>query len=444
MGPSSERPSGSPASASEPSAAPPAELLDLRLVLADDDPVRAEAIAHDLRSRGAEVLVTDLEPSDARLSRMRAADPAVLLVGEAQLQETGYALVRRMQRDARLRWTSLLLAQWSELWRDDTVASDSLSTALRRLVEPERELRGKAASAEQFESRLEIVGPARTLRALGAVHQGLRVTVSSPRLEVELDLADGLVVGALARPPQDDGEPLEGTEALAGLLQLDSGRVEVTRVAHPARANVMASLDMALGIADGEAPALRRSPPVAEIDFGGPPSLPSIPVSPWSPGVSGAPFSLRTSASESPAPPPQLLPPAGAAAGAAAPPSLELSPIDHRLRAVLQVDDSGPSPSLLAVVGCLMLLQLLWIGLLVASSIPSPGSPLVPVRGAEAPLAEGSSVEDGEGIPSAPALRGAQPQLTPGPEPSGPEPPEPARPEPARPEPEPRGQPPLR
>jgi hypothetical protein len=53
------------------------------------------------------------------------------------------------------------------------------------------------------------------------------------------------------------------------------------------------------------------------------------------------------------------------------------------------VDESGPSPSLIAVIGCLMLLQLLWIGLLVASSIPSPGSPLVPVRGSEAPLAAG-------------------------------------------------------
>lgn len=91
--------------------APTAELLGLRVVLADDDPGRSEAIAHDLRSRGADVLVTDLDPNDVRMARMRAADPAVLLVGEAQLQATGYALVRRMQRDVRLRWTSLLLAE---------------------------------------------------------------------------------------------------------------------------------------------------------------------------------------------------------------------------------------------------------------------------------------------------------------------------------------------
>ncbi|NLE86947.1 MAG: DUF4388 domain-containing protein, partial [Myxococcales bacterium] len=247
--------------------APTAELLGLRVVLADDDPGRSEAIAHDLRSRGADVLVTDLDPNDVRMARMRAADPAVLLVGEAQLQATGYALVRRMQRDVRLRWTSLLLAEWSELWSDsavsdsavsdsavsDSAVSDSLATALKRLTEPERELRTKAEASEPFEAQLETIGPARTLRALGAVPAGLRVTVSTPLLEVELDLADGLVVGALARPAQGGGQHLEGTEALAGLLQLDRGRVRIERVAHPARANVMASLDMALSLADGEA-----------------------------------------------------------------------------------------------------------------------------------------------------------------------------------------------
>src|SRR5690606_16002617 len=137
------------------------------------------------------------------------------------------------------------------------------------------------------------------LRALGAVPAGLRVTVSTPLLEVELDLADGLVVGALARPAQGGGQHLEGTEALAGLLQLDRGRVRIERVAHPARANVMASLDMALSLADGEAdgeapaprPVPRPAPTTAEVDFAGPPSLPSIPVGPWSPDASAVPFS---------------------------------------------------------------------------------------------------------------------------------------------------------
>src|SRR5690606_126302 len=145
--------------------------------------------------------------------------------------------------------------------------------------------------------------------------------------------------------------------------------------------------------ADGEAPAPRPvprpAPTTAEVDFAGPPSLPSIPVGPWSPDASAVPFSLSTSTSESTAPPPQRLPSASDESPPSAPPSLELSPIDLRLRAILQVDESGPSPSLIAVIGCLMLLQLLWIGLLVPSSIPSPGSPLVPVRGSAAPLAAG-------------------------------------------------------
>ena len=44
--------------------------------------------------------------------------PEVLLIGEAQVKGQGYELLRRMRRDTRLRWVSLLVVRWDEIWSD--------------------------------------------------------------------------------------------------------------------------------------------------------------------------------------------------------------------------------------------------------------------------------------------------------------------------------------
>jgi tetratricopeptide (TPR) repeat protein/DNA-binding response OmpR family regulator len=440
----------STASAAE--AAADVELGGLRVVLADGNAARAEAVAHELRRHGAEVIVTDLDPSEARFTQIRLADPSVLLLGEEHLQsETGYELVRRMRTDTRLRWASLLVVRWSELWQDErTPAVERLASALHGLAAPENELLDQAQELDCFDTRLETVGPARTLRALGTAGLGLRVTITNPRLQTELDLAQGLVVGALGRTLAAPERTLEGVEALAALLQLSSGRVQVDRVPHPARANVMAAVDMALGLAAGELPPIQPSlpaeaPPVApsaaQVHLPPGPVLPSIPVGPWSPDAAGArslspqalfgtealfgadavlkaslasrsaapsesAFSLATSAAESAAPPPQELS-SGAAAPPSAPPSLQLTSIDWQLRRVLHVDERGPGPGLLACLGGLLLLQLLWILFAVAAALPTRSAPLRPDPDVLAPLAQGSV--PAASPPPPPQVQGARP-----------------------------------
>jgi tetratricopeptide (TPR) repeat protein/DNA-binding NarL/FixJ family response regulator len=419
------------------------ELDGLRVVLADDNTGRADAVAGELRRHGAEVIVSDLAPSEVRFAQMRQADPGVLLIGEEHIQAEGYELVRRMRRDTRLRWTSLLVVRWDELLKDTSSAPvERLATSLKNIGEPEANLREQAEANSGLDARLEMVGPARSLRSLSQSSYGWRVTVTNPRLWAELDLANGLVVGAVARTA--DGErSFEGAEALAALLQLSSGRLQIDHVEHPARANVMATVDMALSIADGEAPPIMPSipagPPSSPAPFVPPPApapafvesepppsvrpqrleqLPSdalfadlgMTAAPEEPSLKGPPSSppleRKAAAVVHTVPPsvrdfaPAAEPPVAVpvelttAAASQATASRPVSPrgaasaIDERLRRLLGVDENGLSPSLLAVLGALALLELFWILLLIAAAAPSQTTQLEAAPGGSGPLAQ--------------------------------------------------------
>src|SRR5690606_23591949 len=141
------------------------DLSDVRIALADSDAARADNIAQELRSLGATVIVTDLNPSEVRFARMRQVDPTILVTGEAHVQGEGYDLVRRMRNDTRLRWASLLVVRWEELWAETDAAPKAavqrLAGTLAALSEPENSIRQRAQEVHGFDTRLEITGPAR-------------------------------------------------------------------------------------------------------------------------------------------------------------------------------------------------------------------------------------------------------------------------------------------
>jgi tetratricopeptide (TPR) repeat protein/DNA-binding NarL/FixJ family response regulator len=246
----------------------------LRVALADDDSARADSVAHELRSRGATVVVTDLNPTEARFARLRQVDPEVLIAGEAQLQGHGFELLRRMRRDTRLRWASLLVVRWEEIWSDtlSVPALGRLESALSTLAEADRSLIDLGQLGEPFDTRLEITGPARLLRALVTTPRALRVSITNPRLVVSLDLSEGLVVGATAHAPHEPNRTFDGALALSGLLVLSSGRVRIDPVQQPAVTNVMSTIDVALNMADSEPAPIAPSIPM--------PHSPSLPPPP--------------------------------------------------------------------------------------------------------------------------------------------------------------------
>lgn len=243
-----------------------ANVKGIRIALADDDTGRADTVAQELRARGVSVVVTDLAPNDLRFAKLRQVDPEILLIGESQVKGQGYDLLRRMRRDTRLRWASLLVVRWDEIWTDalSVPALDRLETAIAALAEADRALEAWAATGESFDARLEITGPARCLRALAGSPRPLRITVNNPRATVSVDISDGLVVGATGESRLDPNEHWDGVFALAAFMVLSSGRIHIAPVNQPAATNVMATIDVALNMADSEqAPIAPSMPAIA-------------------------------------------------------------------------------------------------------------------------------------------------------------------------------------
>jgi tetratricopeptide (TPR) repeat protein/DNA-binding response OmpR family regulator len=255
----------------------------VRVILADDDTARADAVAQALRARGATVVVTDLDPSDIRFGKLRQVDPAILMIGEAHVQGGGYSLVKRMRQDTRLRWASLLVVRWDEVWSERTgvPSVEAFEATLAGLADPERSLRERALQKVAFDTRLEAAGPARCLRALAATGSTVRVSVQHPRVKVEIDVSDGLIVGATGRTLDARAEVIEGVHALSAFLVLASGRLRIESVAQPASANVMATVDVALNMADAEPPpippSLPAQPPLTEREETKPAASPRAP-----------------------------------------------------------------------------------------------------------------------------------------------------------------------
>ncbi|MCW5788865.1 MAG: tetratricopeptide repeat protein [Polyangiaceae bacterium] len=254
------------------------DVSGLRVILADDDSARADAVAQVLRGSGAHVVVTDLEPSPAHLGRLRQLDPMVLVIGDSQLRGPGYRLVRTLREHRRLRWASLLVVHWDELWSEERGVPHTsvLLSRLMGLSEPERVIAARLAMGAPFDTRLEALGPARLLRAL--VGEGpLRVTIRNPRYYVQISIAEGLVAGAVGFTQA--GARLEGPQALAALLNLGSGRVHVEPGRGTNATNLLATVDVALGMAEGEEATIPESipaPPPSDL----PPALPRIATQP--------------------------------------------------------------------------------------------------------------------------------------------------------------------
>ncbi len=244
-------------------------LHERRVVLVEQNPARADVLVQELRAHGALVVVADGEGTG--LSRARALDPEVVVIDGSGVHGWALPTLRALRRDPRLRWASLLVVDAGELWPEGAPGPDlaRLAASMKPLVRPAKELAERAARETVFDTRLDVIGPSRMLRALIATGTGLRVSVSHPRARIEVDLIEGLVAGARALAPGTGEQMAEGPAALAALLALGTGRVHVERKEAPASADVMAPIDDALAAAARERPPISPSIP--------PPAAPSEP-----------------------------------------------------------------------------------------------------------------------------------------------------------------------
>jgi len=250
-----------------PSVAPPRKvdlkaLYGARVVVLDSDELRAEKLATVLSSRGVQIAAADF--STAVIPRIREVDPQVVVLDSSAVGGQGVDFVRAMRKDPQLRWASMLVVRWEDFW--PTSESDAepdlpqLASRLLPMIDQDAEQARRAENEVDFDTRLELIGPGRLIRALGSVPGVRRVTINGGRRNIDVDIADNSIVGAYATLDEGTKQTLQGIPALLAIWGLNSGRVSVREQDLPSVANIMMPVDEALGVishqlgfADGEA-----------------------------------------------------------------------------------------------------------------------------------------------------------------------------------------------
>ncbi|MGD8608554.1 MAG: tetratricopeptide repeat protein, partial [Myxococcales bacterium] len=250
------------------------QLGGARLVLLDSDELRAEKLAHLLTARGLRVAAADF--STAVIPRVREIDPQVVVLDSNAVGGRGIELVRAVRKDPQLRWASMLVVRWEDYWPSATSEPGpnlaQLAGRIFPLIEQDLEIARRVEEEVDFDTRLELVGPGRLLRALGSVAGVRHVTVAGPKRSIEIDIADNSILGAYAALHEGTTQSLQGMPALMALWGLNSGRVSVREQDLPSVANIMMPVDEALGLVshqlgfadalDGVAVDARTLPPI--------------------------------------------------------------------------------------------------------------------------------------------------------------------------------------
>ncbi len=226
-----------------------ADLEGARVVLLDSDELRAEKLAQLLGARGVRVAAADFSP--AVIPRVREIDPQVIVLDSTVVGGLGMELVRAIRKDPQIRWASMLVVRWDDFWPESNEIGPDLAQLAGRiipLIEQDREIAQRVEDEVDFDTRLELVGPSRLLRALGSMPGVRHVAIAGPKRSVEVDIADNSIVGAYATIHEGTTQSIQGMPALLALWGMNAGRVSVREQDLPSVANIMMPVDEALGV----------------------------------------------------------------------------------------------------------------------------------------------------------------------------------------------------
>ena len=225
-------------------------LFGARVVVLDSDQLRAEKLANLLISRGVQIAAADF--STAVLPRIREVDPQVVVLDSSAVGGEGVDFVRAMRKDPQLRWASMLVVRWEDFWPESTSESSpdlaQLAGRLLPLIDQDAEHARRAEDEVDFDTRLELIGPGRLLRALGSVPGVRRLSINGQQRSIQVDVADNSILAAYATLQEGTKQTLQGMPALLALWGLSSGRVSVREQDLPSVANIMMPVDEALGL----------------------------------------------------------------------------------------------------------------------------------------------------------------------------------------------------
>jgi CheY-like chemotaxis protein/predicted negative regulator of RcsB-dependent stress response len=241
-------------SATDPEDIDLSRLRGARVVILDSDELRAEKLAHVLSAHGVQIAAADF--SAAVIPRIREVDPQVVVLDAGAVGGQGLEFVRAMRKDPQLRWASMLVVRWDDFW--PTSASDAepdlaqLASRLLPMIDQDAEMARRVEDEVDFDTRLELIGPGRLLRALGSVPGVRHLKIGGHKRNVEVDIADNSIVGAYATLREGTTQTLQGMPALLALWGLNSGRVSIREQDLPSVANIMMPVDEALGVVSHE------------------------------------------------------------------------------------------------------------------------------------------------------------------------------------------------
>ncbi|MEM6963012.1 MAG: hypothetical protein AAF550_14895, partial [Myxococcota bacterium] len=222
------------------------------LLLMDTDPGRADTLAQAMRLHDAEVVVTQV--SIDGFKRAYGFDPEVVILDSTALDDGRFETVRHLRKNIRLRWASLLVVRWEDIWPPSSPSPDiaQLSARIAPLTQHDRTLKFQAQTEKTLETRIERTGPGRMLRILSSIPGNVHMTAKSTKARFEIDLAEGLIVGATCMRHGAGAGTSEGIAALRDFLDLGSAQVSIEKRPHPSVANVMTPVEEALDAATAE------------------------------------------------------------------------------------------------------------------------------------------------------------------------------------------------
>jgi len=229
-------------------------LQGARVVILDSDELRAERLAHVLSAHGVQIAAADF--SAAVIPRIREVDPQVVVLDSSAVGGRGIEFVRAMRKDPQLRWASMLVVRWEDFWPNSAADVEpdleQLASRILPMIEQDAEMARRTEDEIDFDTRLELVGPGRLLRALGSVPGVRHLSIGGHKRNIEIDIADNSIVGAYATLHEGTTQSLQGMPALLALWGLNSGRVSIREQDLPSVANIMMSVDETLGVVSHE------------------------------------------------------------------------------------------------------------------------------------------------------------------------------------------------
>jgi DNA-binding response OmpR family regulator/predicted negative regulator of RcsB-dependent stress response len=236
--------------ATEPEDVDLGALQGARVVILDSDELRAEKLAYVLSARGVQIAAADF--SIAVIPRIREVDPQVVVLDSGAVGGRGIEFVRAMRKDPQLRWASMLVVRWEDFWPNSASGAEPdlarLAGRILPMIDQDAEIARRVEDEVDFDTRLELIGPGRLLRALGSMPGVRHLTIGGHKRSVEIDIADNSIVGAYATLHEGTTQSLQGMPALLALWGLNSGRVSVREQDLPSVANIMMPVDETLGV----------------------------------------------------------------------------------------------------------------------------------------------------------------------------------------------------